>query len=48
LEPGIFSDLPNLEELHISKNALVELDKNLFKNLKALKKLFLSFNKIIK
>jgi Leucine-rich repeat (LRR) protein len=46
LDPGIFSDLPNLEELDLKWNKLIKLDKDLFKNLTALKELKLNFNKI--
>ena len=48
LDPRVFSDLPNLEELYLTRNELVELDKDLFKNLSALKKLYLNNNKIVK
>ncbi len=46
LEPGIFSDLPSLEDLYISNNELVELDKDLFKDLSSLKRMYLRNNKI--
>ena len=48
MNPGIFSDLQNLEKLDLYNNELVELDKDLFKNLTALKKLLLNNNKITK
>ena len=48
IEPEIFSELPNLEFLDLGYNELVELDKDLFKNLTALKKLLLNNNKITK
>ena len=48
MNPGIFSDLQNLEKLDLYNNELVELDKDIFKNLTALKKLLLNNNKITK
>jgi Leucine-rich repeat (LRR) protein len=46
LEPGIFSELPNLEEIDLSNNELIELDKDIFRNLSALDYLGLNGNKI--
>jgi Leucine-rich repeat (LRR) protein len=46
--PNIFSDLTNLETLSLSKNYFREVDKDLFKNLPALKELSLSNNNIAK
>ncbi len=48
MDPGIFSDLQNLEKLDLYNNELVELDKDLFKNLETLKNLSLRDNKIAK
>ena len=48
IEPVIFSDLPNLETLHMSGNILVEPEKNLFKNIATMKELSLSTNMIAK
>ena len=48
IEPEILSELPSLEILDLSRNILVELDKNVFKNLSALKKLNLCGNNINK
>ncbi len=48
MEPGIFSDLPRLEILNICFNEIVELDKDLFKDLTALKELKLNSNIITK
>ena len=48
LNPGIFSDLQNLEKLDLYNNELVELDKDIFKNLETLKNLSLRDNKIAK
>ena len=44
LNPHIFRDLTNLETLSLSKNYFREVDKDLIKNLSALKKLDLSNN----
>ena len=48
LESGIFIDLPSLEILELTHNEIVELDKDLFKNLSALKELYLFENNISK
>jgi hypothetical protein len=47
-EPGTFDHLANLEVLNLERNDLVELNKDLFKDLVALKKLYLGENKIAK
>ena len=33
-EPGIFSDLTNLQEVQLGRNELVEIDEDLFINLR--------------
>jgi Leucine-rich repeat (LRR) protein len=48
IEPEIFSELPNLKILDLSKSKIAKLDTDLFKHLKALKTLNLSENMITK
>ena len=48
MENGIFNNLRNLEELKLYNNQLVELDKDLFKDLQSLEYFHVGFNEQVK